>query len=284
MKPTFVLLLAVVALVGATGAAGAAVPQSGTQILAVGDGERPGGQSVDAGDQSVHSGGQSAAPPWPGGETTTRNDETEDDGDETETEDEAATQEDDQTGDDAAAENDTDEETTSVSPGQQLAGAVGAQAASVQGELWNRTLSDRLANATTADQRAEVIDDETETIETYVETLEGVRANVTGAWESGEMAEGEYRATLSGFVVRAHTVERRARRTARAAERLPAGVRADHDVNVTHIRTLAERAHDLYQFEDPIAQAVANETLGNQSALVGVPPEGQRTNGTRTGA
>lgn len=178
--------------------------------------------------------GPDSPPPWPGEETTTENN-------------------------------------SSVAPGQQLAGAVGAQGASVEGELWNRSLSERLDNATTDAERAEVLADEIETIETYVEALEEVRANLTEAWERDEISEGEYRASLSGFVVRARSVELRANRTVRAAEDLSPAMRDAHEVNVTHARTLEDRAYDLYQFEDEVSQEVANETLENESADGGVP-------------
>jgi hypothetical protein len=194
MRPTFVLLVGTVVLLGATGAVAADVGQDGT-------------------------------PPWPNNETT------------------------------------TEDNSTDVSPGQQLAGAVGAQGASVEGEIWNRTLSERLANATTDEERAEVVTDEVELLETSIEVLEGVRANLTESWADGEMSEGEYRASLSEFVVRAHTVERRANQTVRAAEDLPARVRDDHDINVSHIEDLSERASELYEFEGEIGQEIANETI-----------------------
>lgn len=168
--------------------------------------------------------------------------------------------------------NDTAENnTTVVPPGQQLAGAVGAQGASVGTELWNRTLSERLDNATTPGERAEVLAEEADTIEQYVDLLAAVRANVTGAWANGTISEGEYRTSLSAFVVRAHAVELRANRTVRAAESLPVVVRERNDLNVTRARNLSERARGLYRFEDEVGREVANETLTNESALSGIP-------------
>ena len=236
MKPTVVLLLATVALVGAAGTAAASSGGSGAVAGTAADAPRPNGQP--------------GIPAWPGNDT---------------------------------AGNDTAGNGTAASPGQQLAGAVGAQAASVQGELWNRTLTERLANATTADERAEVLAEEVEVLETYVDALEGVRGNLTAAWDNRTISEGQYRASLSAFVIRAAMVERRANRTARAAERLPGSVRERYDVNVTHIRNLAERAHGFYQFEGPIARQVVNETLSNRSALVNESPRGERANRTRSG-
>ncbi|WP_115864581.1 DUF7096 domain-containing protein [Halorussus litoreus] len=165
----------------------------------------------------------------------------------------------------------TENNTTVVQPGQQLAGAVGAQGASVGTELWNRTLSDRLDNATSPGERAEVLAEEADTIEQYVDLLAAVRANVTGAWANGTISAGEYRTSLSAFVVRAHAVELRANRTVRAAESLPFVVRERHGLNVTRARNLSERARGLYQFEDEIGQEVVNETLTNESALSEVP-------------
>ncbi|WP_137285107.1 hypothetical protein [Halorussus salinisoli] len=199
MKPTFVLLLVAVALLGATGVVAADGGQSG--------------------------------PTWPGDDTTTAN----------------------------------ESNTTTVSPGQRLAGAVGAQGASLEGDLWNRTLSERLAAATTTAERAEVVADETETLEAYLDGLAAVRTNLTDAWADGELSEGEYRASVSEFVIRARTVERRANQTARAATDLSPRVRERNGVNVTHVRNLSEQAHDLYQFETEIGREVANETLTSEA-------------------
>ena len=162
--------------------------------------------------------------------------------------------------------NESDDNETGVSPGQELAGAVGAQGASVRGELWNRTLTERLNNATTPAQRAEVVADEVELLNASVEMLNESRENLTEDWEDGELTEGEYRAWLSEFVVHAYAVERRANQTVRAAEDLPTRTREHNDVNVTQIRDLEDRAKELYEFDGEIAQEVANETLSNGSA------------------
>ena len=174
----------------------------------------------------------------------------------------------DQAPDQATPDETTNETTTEddgVSPGQQLAGAVGAQGAAVEGELWNRTLSERLANATTPEERGRVLADEVETIESYVAALDSARENLTAAWEAGEISEGEYRASLSSFVVRARTVERRADRTAEAVGDLPRDVREEYDLSEREVEELSERAHELYQFDDEIAQEVVEETLDDES-------------------
>ncbi|WP_135830326.1 hypothetical protein [Halorussus halobius] len=168
----------------------------------------------------------------------------------------------------------------SAPPGQQLAGAVGAQGASVEGELWNRTLTDRLADAGTPGERAGVLAEETDTLAAYLGVLEGVKSNVTGARAAGEMGDGEYRATLSAFVVRAHTVELRANRTARAARNLSVVARERHDVNVTRVRNVSERARDLYRFEDELGREVVNETLTDERALTGMAVETDESNRT----
>ncbi|MFC4552037.1 MULTISPECIES: hypothetical protein [Halorussus] len=166
-----------------------------------------------------------------------------------------------------------------VAPGQQLAGAVGAQGAAVQGELWNRTLSERLASASTPDERAQVLADEVETIREYVDALESVRENLTSAWERDRISEGEFRASLSTFVVRARTVERRANRTAAAVAELPRDVRSEYGLSVAEVRNLSVRAHQLYQFEDETAQQVVEETLRNRSRLAEAAPGSERNAG-----
>jgi len=153
------------------------------------------------------------------------------------------------------------ENNTTVAPGQHLAGAVGAQSATVEGELWNRSLSERLANATSDAERARVLADEIETIETYVERLEAIRANLTEARDARELSAGEYRTSVSELVIRAHGVELRANRTVRAAEALPSVVRTAYDVNVTRAENLSERARALYRFDDEVGRDVTNETL-----------------------
>ena len=161
-----------------------------------------------------------------------------------------------------------DSDNATVPPGQRLAGVVGAQEAVVEGELWNRTLSQRLANASSAAERADLLGEEVETIEEHVETLESARANLTEAWDDGNLSEGEYRTALSGFVVRARTVEIRANRTVAAVEDLPPATRERAGLNLTAIRNLSERAHALYQFEGEVASEVVERTLGNETELI----------------
>src|SRR6056297_495570 len=209
-------------------------------LAAVGLALATGGVVADAGE-----------PGWPGQETTTN--ETDDGTDR------------------------PDDTTTSASPGQQLTGAVGAQGASVQGELLNRSLSGRLANATTPDERAAVVADEAESLSAYLDTLEGVRTNLTEAWERDELSEGEYRAALTEFVVRARTVERRANRTARAAEELPDSARRTYAINASRIWDLGAQARALYQFEDEVAREVVDETLDNGTGGRALPVAGGRS-------
>jgi hypothetical protein len=162
--------------------------------------------------------------------------------------------------------NESDDNATVVSPGQELAGAVDAQGASVRSELWNRTLTERLDNATTPAQRAEVVAEEVELLNASIVMLNESRENLTEAWEDDELTEGEYRASLSRFVVHAYAVEQRANQTVRAAEDLSARTREHHDINVIRIKDLEKRAEGLYEFDDEIAQEVVNETLTNQNA------------------
>jgi len=163
-------------------------------------------------------------------------------------------------GQEAATENNS-----TVAPGQHLAGAVGAQGATVEGELWNRSLSERLANASGDVERARVLAEEIDTAERYVERLEAIRSNLTAAWSDRELSEGEYRTSVSELVIRARGVEVRANRTLRAAEELPTVTREVYGVNVTRAENLSVRAHDLYQFDDAVGREVANETLDNGS-------------------
>jgi hypothetical protein len=235
MKPTFVVLLAAVGLALATG--GAVADQSITSAT----------------DQSDRSLADAGGPEWPGQETTTNES---DDGTDRR---DAPT--------DRRETDRPDDTATGVSPGQQLTGAVGAQGASVQGELLNRSLSERLANATTPDERAAVVADETESLSTYLDALDGLRSNLTESWERDELSEGEYRAALTEFVVRARTAERRANRTARAAEEIPESARRASAVNSSRIWNLGAQARALYQFEGEIAREVVNETLGDGRTL-----------------
>ncbi len=228
-----------VVLVAAVGLAFATGGAVADQSPPVADGASSVGPVADAG-----------APDWPGQETTNGSDDETDRPDDT---------------------------TTGVSPGQQLTGAVGAQGASVQGELLNRSLSGRLANATTPDRRAAVVADEAESLSAYLDALDGVRTNLTEAWERDELSEGEYRAALTEFVVRARTVERRANRTARAAEELPESARRAYAINASRIWDLGAQARALYQFEGEIAREVVNETLDNGTGGRALPAAGERS-------
>ncbi|WP_276301874.1 hypothetical protein [Halorussus lipolyticus] len=275
MRPTFVLLLAVVALVGATGAVAAdGGDQTGVQNGTVAE-QQAGGQNQTAGGQQAGGQNETTGEQQAGWQNQTTGENRTDGPNRSAPQAKSSSElglqdqssqspppwpdEDDTTG------NDSNATTTGVSPGQQLAGAVGAQGASLQGDLWNRTLAGRLRNATTPGERAEVLRNEVKLLESNLAALQSVRGNLTEEWADGEISEGQYRASLSEFVVRARTVELRANQTARVAEELSVRTRETHDVNVSYIRSLGEEAHALYQFEDEIGQEVANETLANQS-------------------
>ncbi len=155
------------------------------------------------------------------------------------------------------------DDTESIAPGEQLTGAIGVQEAELQGELSERTYGIALANAQSEDERADVVEkqfaDAEERFAEHEERLEELEE----ARESGEISEGQYRAEVATIAAETATVERLAENANATAGELNESVLEDRGIDVSAIEELQNNAAELSGGDvAAIAQSIAGDSVG----------------------
>lgn len=142
------------------------------------------------------------------------------------------------------------------SPGGEYGGVVGVQEAEVRSEYDTQAFEAALANASSAESRAAIIEQETDRIDSRLGELEGQRANLT--------IDNESRTQITAFVARSETVSYRLDRVEQAAGDLPSSVRTDSGLTTERFDDLRTRAAALTTQEmQELAQGVAGENIGD---------------------
>ena len=147
---------------------------------------------------------------------------------------------------------------TAASPGEEAAGTVGSQGATIQGELRVATFESRLDDADSDSARAAVIATELDRVETQVTTLESRRQTLAEERADGALDEGTYasRATRLGANARTEAaVLERIERRATAVDDAPL---RDAGVTTERIETLQSRTDELVAVGDGNAGAELN--------------------------
>ena len=151
----------------------------------------------------------------------------------------------------------------SIAPGERLAGVVGTQHAELEGDVSERAVGLRVANAPDDDAAAAVVESEIDGSETRLDELEARLATLNDAREADEISEGRYRAEVARTVGEIRSLERHLAATDRAAGELPRSALEERDVDRESIRALQERASELDGPETAdIARSVAGEGVG----------------------
>lgn len=137
------------------------------------------------------------------------------------------------------------QESSSEQPGATFAGVVGVQGAEVEGEVAQRSLDRRLANADSNSSKAAVVAGETEEARRQLSALRERRETLERRYESGEITRGEYRSRLAQIGAQIRTLERRLNATAAAAEGLPEETLRERGVNASEIAELRRNASEM---------------------------------------
>jgi len=137
------------------------------------------------------------------------------------------------------------QESSSEQPGSTFAGVVGVQGAEVEGEIAQRSLDRRLANAGSNASKAAVVAGETETARRQLSALRERRETLERRYESGEITRGEYRSKLAQVGARIRTLERHLNTTAAAAEGIPEETLREHGVNASEIAEMRRNASEV---------------------------------------
>jgi uncharacterized protein (DUF2164 family) len=171
----------------------------------------------------------------------------------------------------------TDTNATNVTPGQRLAGIVGAGQAEFEGEITSRAYGLQYASASSNASKAQVVQERLTDVRDRLQTLEQRKAVLDEARANGSMSEGEYRARMTALAARGQQLEQLVNESEDRARGLPEDVLASKGLNVTAIRTLQAQAANLTGPEvAEIARSVAGpevgQSVGGPSGDLGGPP------------
>ena len=179
-----------------------------------------------------------------------------------------------------AAATDDGDDSQQATPGEQLGGVVGVQAAAVDGELDDRTFGQQLANADSDEARADLIDARLNEIERRIGDHENRATELRERREGGEISEGRYRAQLARLEAEQANTERTVERANDTARGLPAGVLENRSINTDRIDELRRNASQLGGPETgEAARGIAGENV--TAPMAGDWPDRDRGAGDR---
>ncbi|MFB6073586.1 MAG: hypothetical protein ABEJ89_01080 [Haloarculaceae archaeon] len=164
-----------------------------------------------------------------------------------------------------------------VAPGARLSGVVGVQDAELRGSVDARSFAARVANASSADERAALVAERVRTLRERVDALERRRESLAAARANGSMDAGEYRARAARLHAESAAVEHVLARVNATARDLPAAALQAHGVDRAALATLRERAGAAGGGE---VAAAARQIAGqNAGRPVGAGPPGAHGGG-----
>lgn len=157
----------------------------------------------------------------------------------------------------------TEANATNLTPGQRLAGVIGANQAEFEGTIELRAYGFAYANARSNASKAGVVGERLESVEQRLNELEERRESLEQARANGTITEGEYRARITTLTARSNQLRAMLNASETRAAELPESALAANGVNTTAIATLSERADNLTGREvAEIARDVAGPSVG----------------------
>ncbi|GAA0310113.1 DUF7096 domain-containing protein [Halarchaeum salinum] len=167
---------------------------------------------------------------------------------------------------DEPVENDTSTNET-LAPGERLSGAIGVQAAELEGELETRTFGLKIAQMATPDEKAELVENQTNQSQQRIEELRSELQALEEARANGTISHGEYVSRSAQIHARLNNVQKMSNKTLNVSKSLPEAVLQNNGVNVTAITQLRQHAANL---SGPEVAAIAR-TIGGPGVGQGPP-------------
>lgn len=154
-----------------------------------------------------------------------------------------------------------------IAPGEQFMGSVGVENAELSGEIDERALGVRFAQAADANDTADLIAESVDNVSARLAEIEQGLDNLAAQREEGNISHGQYQAHVAQLEAERASLERMANQTAREADGLPAAMLEDRGINVTAIQTLKDHANELSGQEvREIAQQIAGSNIGQPAS------------------
>ena len=162
--------------------------------------------------------------------------------------------------------------TTTVRPGERLAGVVGIQGAEVAGDLSDRSYEVRFNNAETDDERAAIVAERREELQDRLTDHQAELADLRAAREAGNISEGTYRARVATVAAEKATTERAAGRAGETARQLPESALEARGLSVESLQDLQRNASELGGPETAeIAREIGGPSAATRAASNGSP-------------
>lgn len=158
-----------------------------------------------------------------------------------------------------AATTDDGDDSQQATPGEQLGGVIGVQAAAVDGELDDRTFGQQIANADSDKARADLINERLNETETRIADHQDRMTELQERREAGEITAGRYQAQLARLEAEQANTERTVERANDTARGLPEDVLADRGISVDRIDELRTNARNV---GGPATSDAAREVAG----------------------
>lgn len=156
------------------------------------------------------------------------------------------------------------DENDSVTPGEQMMGAVGVQNAELAGTVSERAFGLQVANAETDEERANIISERFVELRGAVAEHEAELEELRDARERGEITEGQFRAGVAKLTAKGVHTERGVAQANASAGGMPTELLAERGINVSAIQELKANASQLTGPETAeIARSIAGNVGGN---------------------
>lgn len=158
-------------------------------------------------------------------------------------------------------------------PGGELAGAIGEQESTLESELDDRRFQARLDNASSDEERAQVIAAALDRIEQRVVAIGECASALQSAREAGNITDEEFREGME--VLEAHTAAtyQRLNETAAEASALPGDVRSTYDVNTDRFDAVESR---IVTLQEALNETTAGDETTGEWERPGRTPEARQ--------
>lgn len=160
-----------------------------------------------------------------------------------------------------------------IRPGERFSGVVGVQREEFEGDMDARGFGVRLAEAETAEERADVIAEQLDRNERRLGAASNRQNELRERHAAGELSEGVYTARTAREAARVGAVNATIERSAEAADSIPDQVRDDRGIHGERIGTLRDTAGAL---SGPEVAEMAREIGGNRTGAPMGPPHSER--------
>ena len=136
-----------------------------------------------------------------------------------------------------------------TAPGATLNGALGSEAAELDGEVERRSLDHAVGSATSTEGRAAVVSARLEAIEERLVALEAREERLAAARDNGTITDAEYRAQMTVVAAQARSLDRLSDRTAIYADGLPPEALVERGVTPDRVADLRATAGNLSAYD-----------------------------------